>query len=169
MLVASEDATAGSVMQNAERISPASSGFSQRCLLRRRSEAVEDLHVAGVRRGAVEHFAGPGDAPITSHSGAYSRLVSPAPLAECGRNMFHKPAARAFGLSCSTSGIGSQRALPSRCATSSAHGLLVRIDVLVEERLEARDQRLDLVGVLELHDSLPHFDVRGNDSACSCP
>ena len=58
--------------------------------------------------------------PITSHSGEYSRLVSPAPLLECGRNMFHSPAARAFGLSCSISGIGSQRALPSRFATSSA-------------------------------------------------
>src|SRR3546814_7363908 len=32
MLVASLDATSGSVMQNAERISPASRGLSQRCL-----------------------------------------------------------------------------------------------------------------------------------------
>ena len=31
MLVASDDATSGSVMQNTERISPASSGSSQRC------------------------------------------------------------------------------------------------------------------------------------------
>ena len=31
MLVASDDATAGSVIRNAERISPASSGSSQRC------------------------------------------------------------------------------------------------------------------------------------------
>ncbi len=31
MLVASDEATAGSVIRNAERISPASSGLSQRC------------------------------------------------------------------------------------------------------------------------------------------
>ena len=103
--------------------------------------------------------------PMISHSGEYSRFVSPAPRSECGRNMFHRPAARAFGFSCSTSGIGSQRALPSRLATSSRHGFLVRIDVLVEERFEARDQRLDLVGVLELHD-LPRFECAEMIAPC---
>jgi hypothetical protein len=42
--------------------------------------------------------------PITSHSGAYSRLVSPAPCSLSGRNRFHSPASRASGLSSSTTG-----------------------------------------------------------------
>ena len=47
--------------------------------------------------------------PMISHSGAYSRLLSPAPSFDSGRNRFHKPAARAFGLSSSTTGFGRPR------------------------------------------------------------
>ena len=54
MLVASEEATSGSVMQNDERISALSSGREPPLLLRRRAEVGEHLHVAGVGRGAVE-------------------------------------------------------------------------------------------------------------------
>jgi len=43
--------------------------------------------------------------PMISHRGAYSRLVSPAPYSDSGRNRFHSPAARAFGFNSSiTSG-----------------------------------------------------------------
>ena len=56
MLVASDEATAGSVIRKAERISPASSGLQPLVLLLRRAVAVEDFHVAGVGRGAVEHL-----------------------------------------------------------------------------------------------------------------
>jgi hypothetical protein len=120
MLVASDDATPGSVMQNAERISPASSGFSQRSLLagEAKRSRISMLPVSGAEQ--LKTSPDQPTRPITSHSGEYSRFVSPAPLAECGRNMFHRPAARAFGLSCSITGIGSQRALPSRLPTSSA-------------------------------------------------
>ena len=65
--------------------------------------------------------------------------------------MFHSPAARAFGLSSSMMGIGSHRALPSRLATSVGDRRLVRIDVLLEERLEASEECLDLFAVLEVH------------------
>ena len=58
MLVASEEATSGSVMQNAERISPSSSGSSQRSLLLVGAEVQQHLHVAGVGRVAVAHLAG---------------------------------------------------------------------------------------------------------------
>ena len=34
------------------------------------------------------------DLPMTSHSDAYSRFVSPAPWSLSGRNRFHRPAAR---------------------------------------------------------------------------
>ena len=53
MLVASLEATAGSVIANAERISPASSGSSQRRLCSRRAEALEQLHVARVGGAAI--------------------------------------------------------------------------------------------------------------------
>ena len=56
MLVASEEATSGSVMANAERISPASKGFSQRLFLHFCAVAQDRLHVASVRGAAVEHF-----------------------------------------------------------------------------------------------------------------
>ena len=56
MLVASLDATAGSVIANAERISPASSGVNHRVLLLGRAVPGEHFHVAGVGRRAVEHL-----------------------------------------------------------------------------------------------------------------
>ena len=42
--------------------------------------------------------------PMISHSGAYSRLLRPAPCFDSGRNRFHNPAARAMGFSSSTTG-----------------------------------------------------------------
>ena len=66
MLVASDEATSGSVMQNAERISPSSSGRSHcsRCSLG--AELGQQFHVAGVGGGAVQRLgrerrAVPGD------------------------------------------------------------------------------------------------------------
>ncbi len=57
MLVASEEATPGSVMQKAERISPSSSGVEPALALLGRAEVQEHLHVARVRRVAVEDLA----------------------------------------------------------------------------------------------------------------
>ena len=59
--------------------------------------------------------------PICSASGAYSRLVSPAPRnssSSCedgGMNMFHRPSARAFFFNSSTIGITFQRSPASSC------------------------------------------------------
>src|SRR6185503_13179902 len=50
--------------------------------------------------------------PMTSHSGAYSRLVSVPPWS-LGRHKFHKPAARALGLRSSMMRVGIQ-AFPLR-------------------------------------------------------
>ena len=46
---------------------------------------------------------------MISQSGAYSRLVNPAPYSLAGRNRFHNPAARARAFSVSTIGVGCQR------------------------------------------------------------
>src|SRR6267378_74677 len=96
MLVASEEATAGSVIAKDERISPARRGFSQRscCSFVAKRTSVSILPVSGAEQlnasGAI------GERPMISHNGAYSRLVRPAPCSLSGRNKFHRPAARAF-------------------------------------------------------------------------
>src|SRR5215475_2083277 len=110
MFVASDEATSGSVIAKQERISPASSGSSQRVRCSgvpyRTSTSMfpvsgaEQLNTSGASQGAR---------PMTSQSGAYSELVSPAPYSLDGRNRFHNPAARAFVFSSSTTGAGRQR------------------------------------------------------------
>jgi hypothetical protein len=62
MLVASDEATCGSVIRKAERISPRISGASLLLLLQC-AVAVKHLHVAGVGSRAVEDFASPGNSP----------------------------------------------------------------------------------------------------------
>ncbi len=61
--------------------------------------------------------------PMISQSGAYSRLVRPAPNSLSGRNRFHNPAARAFPFSSSITGGIRQRdgaSLSCRSNTASA-------------------------------------------------
>src|SRR6266446_597823 len=106
IFLASEDATAGSVIAKHERISPASSGFNQRSFCSgvpyRASTSI--LPVSGAEQlntsGAITLR------PIISQRGAYSRFVSPAPCSLSGKNKFHRPAARAFSLSSSTILVG---------------------------------------------------------------
>src|SRR5215510_9963940 len=109
MFVASDEATAGSVMAKHERISPASRGLSQRSFCSgvpyRASTAM--FPVSGAEQlntsGAITLR------PMISHSGAYSRLVSPAPYSLSGKNRFHRPAARAFGFNSSMVRVGDKR------------------------------------------------------------
>ena len=81
MFVASEEATSGSVMENADRIRPSSSGSSQRafCSGVPNSDSSSMFPVSGAEQlsasGAIH-----GLRPVISASGAYCRLVSPAPL-----------------------------------------------------------------------------------------
>src|ERR1035437_6483874 len=104
MFVASEEATPGSVMQNAERISPASGGVSQRsfCAAEPYFTSTSMLPVSGALQlktsGAIE------ERPVISAKGAYSTLVRPAPYSRPGRNKFHRPAARALAFNVSITG-----------------------------------------------------------------
>ncbi len=50
-----------------------------------------------------------GERPITSHSGAYSRFVSPAPRPLSGRKRFQRPRSRALAFSSSMIGGTCQR------------------------------------------------------------
>ena len=93
MFVASDDATSGSVIENAERIVPSSSGSSQRsfCSGVPNSDSSSMFPVSGAEQlsasGAIH-----GLRPVISASGAYCRLVSPAPCSWIGgRKRFHRP------------------------------------------------------------------------------
>ena len=116
MLVASEEATSGSVMAKQERILPSSSGVNQRsfCSGLPYRSMVSMLPVSGAEQlntsdAIVER-------PINSQSGAYSRLVSPAPRSLSGRNRFQRPWDLAIGLSCSTMAVGCQRSPSEICS-----------------------------------------------------
>src|SRR5690625_1043200 len=79
ILVASDDATSGSVMEKQERISPANNGFSHCsfCSSVPYTESTSMLPVSGAAQlktsGAI------GERPMISQKCAYSRLLSPAP------------------------------------------------------------------------------------------
>lgn len=116
ILVASELATAGSVMKKTERIFPSINGFSQRSFCsgvpyRARTSM---LPVSGAEQLHASAASCPAD-PMISHSGAYSRLVRPGPSGySFDRNKFHSPSSRAFAFNSSkTGGI---------CQTRSADG-----------------------------------------------
>jgi hypothetical protein len=116
MLVASLEATSGSVMQNTERISPASSGASHCicCASLPYFHSTSMLPLSGALQlntsGAMKLC------PVASATGAYSSVLRPAPSSGSGRNRFHKPSARALALSSSISGgICQARQSPPWC------------------------------------------------------
>ncbi len=55
--------------------------------------------------------------PIVSHSGAYSRLVKPAPYSLSGSQRFQRPAARAAAFISSIAGGTAQRSAFARCCS----------------------------------------------------
>ncbi len=109
MLVASELATSGSVIAKALRIRPSSSGTSHSALWAsvpyRSSTSM--LPVSGAEQLKISEAMG--ERPMTSQSEAYSRLVSPAPWLDSGRNRFQSPSARALVLSVSMMAVGFHR------------------------------------------------------------
>ncbi len=170
MLVASDDATSGSVMQNTERISPASSGVSQRafCSSVPYFQSTSMLPVSGALQlktsGAMKLR------PISSASGAYSSVERPAPSFASGRNRFHRPSAfaRAFSSSITTGH------LPRPPVARHAGGVdlvavasLDRFDVLAHEALEALQVVLGPGARLEVHRGSP--DRKGPHPPRSAP
>src|SRR5689334_10642520 len=103
MLVASLLATSGSVIANAERISPRSKGFSH-CSCCSGVPNCASTSMLPVSGAAQLSTAGASrmHRPVISASGAYCRLVRPAPCSP-GRKTFHRPRSRAsWHSSCST-------------------------------------------------------------------
>src|SRR5271165_168840 len=112
MLVASDDATAGSVMQNAERMVPSSNALSQRrfCASDPHITSTSMLPVRGV---AVEHLGRNGGAACDLGQGRVFQVGKAGPYSGSGKNRFHRPAALAFAFSSSmTRGLFQGRSPP---------------------------------------------------------
>ena len=139
MFEASLEATAGSVMQNADRIVPSSSGRSHRSCWagEPNSASTSMLPVSGAAQFSASG-ASAGLQPVISASGAYCRLVSggsgrldPAPWAASHlrtasaerpvRNRFHSPCLRASAFRSAVTGNRSQpRPSPAAASACSA-------------------------------------------------
>ena len=104
MLVASLEATSGSVMQKAERIRPSSNGFSQRffCSSDPYCTSTSMFPVSGALQLKTSGVMS--ERPMSSARGAYSRFESPAPNSVSGKNRFHSPAALALAFISSITG-----------------------------------------------------------------
>ena len=135
MLVASDEATSGSVIAKHERISPASSGSSHRRLLLGRAVAGEHFHVAGVGRRAVEHLRR--DIGDAAHDLAERRVFEVGQAgAVLALRQEQVPQPRGARLRLSAprrSRVGCQRSPSAICRWKVG---FVRIDVLVHERGE---------------------------------
>ena len=96
ILVASEDATSGSVIRYADLISPARRGFNHFSFC----SSLPYLSITSILpvSGAEQLKTSPAKPtlPKISQRGAYSTFVSPAPLSDSGRNKFQSPSAFAF-------------------------------------------------------------------------
>src|SRR3954463_2094662 len=104
MLAASEEATSGSVMQKQDRISPSSNGTSHSscCSAVPNSASTSMFPVSGAEQ--LSASGAMGLRPVISASGAYSRLVRPAPHFSLGRKRFQRPRLRASCLRSSITG-----------------------------------------------------------------
>ena len=64
-----------------------------------------------------------GERPMISQSGAYSRLLNPAPRSLSGRNRFHRPASRAAAFISRIGGVRQRSPRSPICASKTAsHG-----------------------------------------------
>ena len=137
MLVASDEATSGSVIAKQERISPASSGSSHRRFCSRRAVADEHLHVAGVGRRAVEDLGR--ERRRAPHDLAERRVLEvgqPGAVARSRAGTGSTGPRRAPSASAPRrSRVGCQRSPSAICRWNVAS---FGIDVLVHERREPR-------------------------------
>ncbi len=121
MLVASDEATSGSVIANPERILPFSRGSSHRCFCSGEPN-IASSSMFPVSGGAQFRAAGAMciEWPVISANGAYCRFVSPAPFSP-GRNRFHRPRRRASARSSARMGTESQAHRSSSAASCCAN------------------------------------------------
>ena len=137
MLVASEEATAGSVIEKHDRISPSSSGSQPLLVLlvgARTSRAVPCCRCRAPRSSSPRARSRP--SVRTARRSARSRApTARRRSASSGRNRFHSPCSRALVLqpgerprACGTASPAARLAAPA-----ASKVVLGRVDVLVEE------------------------------------
>src|SRR4029450_11418828 len=112
MVVAADEATFGSVIAKAERMLPSSSGCIHCFLCSSLPSRSRTSMVPGSGAEQLNTSGAIGQRPMTSQSGAYSRLVRPAPRSLSGRKRFQRPRSRALELSSSMIGGTCQRVGP---------------------------------------------------------
>ena len=145
MFVASEDATAGSVIENAERVVPSSSGISHRsfCSSVPNSERSSMFPVSGAEQliaaGAIH-----GLRPVISASGgAPCRFDNPAPYwCVRARNRFQRPRRRASDLEVFEDRWGGPAVLRSRHRFLAEAGLR-GVEILTIDECEQAPLELD--------------------------
>jgi hypothetical protein len=111
MLVASDDATSGSVMPKAERVSALSSGFSQRAFCGGVAQFCSAIILGTSGAWQLKTSGAQNSRPMISAAGAYSRLESRVPGSSApnsGRPRFHKPKSRALPCSSAMNGGASR-------------------------------------------------------------
>src|SRR5690606_39694883 len=109
MFVASDEATSGSLIAKADRISPSSSGRSQRSYWAGVAKSLSSsmLPVSGALQ--LKTSADHGTRPISSAIGAYSTCDSPVPGSSSpsvGRKKFQRFSAFAYSFSSARNGGG---------------------------------------------------------------
>ena len=143
MLVASDEATFGSVMAKQERIEPSSSGFSQRAFCVVGPVDRQDLHVADIGRVAVEDFGRGQRAAEHLAEMRVFEIGKPLPFRAVIVEQVPQPFGAGFLLE-----VLDQRArrpLPGLAFGRRQDGAFVRIDMRVHEGCEPRPQRCCLV------------------------
>ena len=129
IFVASLEATAGSVIANADRISPSSRGsryfffyysFAYSIRVSLHTNIYIKLYIFPVSGAEQLNTSGAKKLiPINSHMNAYSRWVSPFPYTGNVQNRFHSPLALAFLLRSSSWGITVHRYSSLRVTVTS--------------------------------------------------
>ena len=151
-LVASDEATSGSVMAKAERIWASSRGRSHCCFCSSVPNmcSTSMLPVSGALQlsaaGAIWMLR-----PVISAIGAYCRLVRPPSSGAPGSAKFHRPRLRASARRSSMTGGEGPRVVDVRSLHLLLGGGLGGVDDLVHEALGALDQVERLGVVCEIH------------------
>ncbi len=114
ILVASELATSGSVIANAERIAPSKSGCSHCALLLRRAELRQNLHVAGIGRATVEDFRRPVHPPGDLSQRRVLEVAEPSAILTIRKEEVPEPCCLGLCLQLDPRSLDDERGCPRR-------------------------------------------------------
>ena len=122
-------------------------------LVRLGAVAVDGLHVARIGGGAVEHLGRPGDAAHDLGQRGVFQVGQPGAEVAFRQEQVPQPGGARLGLQL----LDDRHRLPAvrRHGDLVVVGVLVRVDMVVEEGQQAGAELLDLFGIGEVHGVLP--------------